>query len=108
MNNGSFLVPLVGGRYGRWYIITQLAIYTTYIPLIVLANWVIIYQLCFSWELTMTKYDYDQLLPINWWRISAIACTQPLHLLNKVVGQKSQHYSYQMVVVHGDESHGRK
>ena len=31
------------GRWDRWYIITQLAIYiyTTYIPLIVLANWII-------------------------------------------------------------------
>ena len=29
-------------RWDRWYIITQLAVYTPYIPLIVLANWVII------------------------------------------------------------------
>ena len=37
--NGSqwiFQVPVKGGRY---YIITQLAVYTTYIPLIVLAFW---------------------------------------------------------------------
>ena len=33
-----FLVPLIGGRY---HITRQLAVYTTYIPLIVLANWVI-------------------------------------------------------------------
>ena len=39
--NGSFLVPLIGGRY---HIIPQLAVYTTYIPLIVLAYWVIIYH----------------------------------------------------------------
>ena len=40
-NGVSFLVPLIGGR---WYIITQLAIYTTHIPLIYIyiANWVII------------------------------------------------------------------
>ena len=37
----SFLVPLIGGRY---HIIPQLAVYTTYIPLIVLAYWVIIYH----------------------------------------------------------------
>ena len=30
-NQSSFLVPLIGGRY---HIIPQLAIYTTYIPLI--------------------------------------------------------------------------
>ena len=30
---------------GRWYVITQLTVYTTYIPLIVLANWVITYYL---------------------------------------------------------------
>ena len=37
-----FLVPLKGGR---WHIIPQLAVYTTYIPLIVLAFWgVICYQ----------------------------------------------------------------
>ena len=36
-----FLVPLIGGR---WYISPQLAVYTTYIPLIVLAYWVIIYH----------------------------------------------------------------
>ena len=35
-----FLVPLIGGRY---HTIPQLAVYTTYIPLIVLANWVIIW-----------------------------------------------------------------
>ena len=35
------LVPLTGGRY---HIIPQLAVYTTYIPLIVLAYWVIIYH----------------------------------------------------------------
>ena len=34
--SGSF------NRWDRWYIITQLAVYTTYIPLVVLANWVII------------------------------------------------------------------
>ena len=37
-----FLVPLIGGRY---HIIPQLAVYTTYIPLIVLANWVILWYL---------------------------------------------------------------
>ena len=31
-----FLVPLKGGR---WHIIPQLAVYTTYIPLIALAFW---------------------------------------------------------------------
>ena len=36
----SFLVPFIGGRY---HIIPQL-VYTTYIPLIVLAYWVIIYH----------------------------------------------------------------
>ena len=35
-------------RWDRWYIITQLAAYTTYIPLIVLANWVII---CITYHL---------------------------------------------------------
>ena len=30
---------------GRWYIITQLAVYTTYIPLIYMTNWVNIYRL---------------------------------------------------------------
>ena len=35
-----FLVPLIGGRY---HTIPQLAVYTTYIPLIVLAYWVIIW-----------------------------------------------------------------
>ena len=34
-----FLVPLKGGR---WHIIPQLAVYTTYIPLIVLAFWGVI------------------------------------------------------------------
>ena len=38
----SFLVPWIGGR---WYIIPQLAVYTTYIPLIYIAYWVIIYHL---------------------------------------------------------------
>ena len=37
-----FLVPIIGGRY---HIITQLAVYTTYIPLIYIANWVIIWYL---------------------------------------------------------------
>ena len=38
-----FLVPLIGGRY---HIIPQLAVYTTYIPLTVyIANWVIIWYL---------------------------------------------------------------
>ena len=35
-NQCLFLVPLIGGRY---HIIPQLAVYTTYIPLIVLAFW---------------------------------------------------------------------
>ena len=41
----SFLVPSIGGRY---HIIHQLAVYTTYIPLIYIlyiANWAIIYHL---------------------------------------------------------------
>ena len=41
MNQWSFLVPLIGGRY---HIIPQLAVYTTYIPYYI-AYWVIIYQL---------------------------------------------------------------
>ena len=34
-----FLVSVTGGIGGRWYIIPQLAVYTTYIPLIVLTFW---------------------------------------------------------------------
>ena len=48
-----FLVPLIGGR---WYIITQLAVYTTYIPHI--ANWGIIYGTYHLWgnqETPLTK-----------------------------------------------------
>ncbi len=38
-NQWLFPVPLKGGR---WHIIPQLAVYTTYIPLIVLAFWGVI------------------------------------------------------------------
>ena len=38
---GSMEFPGSLNGWDRWYIITQLAVYTTYIPLIVLANWVI-------------------------------------------------------------------
>ena len=41
-NQWLILVPLKGGR---WHIIPQLAVYTTYIPLIVLAFWGVIYSL---------------------------------------------------------------
>ena len=52
----SFLVPLIRGR---WYISPQLAVYTTYIPLIYIADWVIICYLppikgtrnsCWVWD----------------------------------------------------------
>ena len=41
---GLFSIASSGSlnRWDRWYIITQLAVYTTYIPLIVLASWMII------------------------------------------------------------------
>ena len=56
-----FLVPLIGGR---WYIITQLAVYTTHIPLIVLANWVMIYHWSPHWGNHRNSYwimvgDFD-------------------------------------------------
>ena len=41
-NSTSIAVSGSLNRWDRWYIITQLAVYTTYTPLIVLANWMII------------------------------------------------------------------
>ena len=43
-NNFNGVKPGSLSRWDRWYMIPQLAVYTTYIPLIVLAYWVIIYH----------------------------------------------------------------
>ena len=53
---GSLNRYLIGGR---WFVITQLAVYTTYIPLIVLANWVIIY-------ISPTTYIYPVTGKLHW------------------------------------------
>ena len=73
----SFLVPLVGGR---WYISPQLAVYTTYIPLIDLAYWVIIYH-----RSHLLREPSKQLL-IMWWVNLRGACSRAHALAEECCG----------------------
>ena len=82
-----FLVPLKGGR---WHVIPQLAVYTTYIPLIVLAFWwVICYLPPLGEPETTIELCFTFISQTSSWSQSCVNCCHVSRLTKSWVAERN-------------------